>query len=768
MPNPIPEAEISGQDPREEANQAYLAAGVRWIRLLLWRAIGETEKNLDRPSDAAQDGAPGGRGGGPRETRGVPLSPKGRGFFRRGGSKATPVTHGEPVPSSGAAGEPIPTESDLRQARLEVEKAAAADPTPALPALAARIGLSPFEEEILLLCAAMELDTGIAQLCARAQGDPGSPCPTFALAMGLFREPAWEALSPERPLRYWHLVEVDSRGMESIIRRPIRLDPRILGHLTGMDHLDERLALHLAPEEGGTANPSGAPQPLAPSQERSVAAIREAVLDGADGGAIPVLQLVGPHPESTAAVALRAAVELGLHLHRLPRVSIPRSREEAELLVRLWGREALLRPVALLMEGPDTDSASDVDRDGDKGDRSLAPLFSRTPGVLFVSTRVPLPLPGRRSQVVEVDRPTPEEQQDAWRTGLGDGEKALAARLAGQFHLDLATLRAIAEEGPEGAWDACLLHTAPRMDRLAHRMHPAAGWEDLVLPEEARSLLRQLSAQVAGRTVVYDQWGFRTRLNRGLGISALFAGESGTGKTMAAEVMARELRLHLYRIDLSAVVSKYIGETEKNLSHLFDAAEDGGAILFFDEADALFGKRTEVKDSHDRYANIEVNYLLQRMEAYRGLAILATNKPGALDPAFLRRLRMIVRFPFPDTAQRRAIWERAWPRETPLGPLDLDRLARFPLTGGSISNVALASAFQAAAGGSRVTMPLVLEAVGTELRKLERPVRDEDLRWEAPPMERPGARSQGSEGTRWAPDTSPPVGPPEAPTGAIL
>jgi len=178
------------------------------------------------------------------------------------------------------------------------------------------------------------------------------------------------------------------------------------------------------------------------------------------------------------------------------------------------------------------------------------------------------------------------------------------------------------------------------------------------------------------------------------------------------------------------VVSKYIGETEKNLRRLFDAAEDGGAILFFDEADALFGKRSEVKDSHDRYANIEINYLLQRMESYRGLAILATNMKGALDQAFMRRLRFVVNFPFPGRAQRRAIWERAWPADTPQRGIDFDRLARFNLTGGSIANVALNAAFLAAERGSAVTMPLVLDAARSEFRKLERPWDDADLRWD--------------------------------------
>ena len=219
-------------------------------------------------------------------------------------------------------------------------------------------------------------------------------------------------------------------------------------------------------------------------------------------------------------------------------------------------------------------------------------------------------------------------------------------------------------------WDACRMQARPRLDDLAQRIEPAASWDDLVLPEQQLETLREIAVHVRQRATVYETWGFATKGARGLGISALFSGVSGTGKTMAAEVLANELRLDLYRIDLSAVVSKYIGETEKNLRRVFDAAEEGGAILLFDEADALFGKRSEVKDSHDRYANIEVSYLLQRMEAYRGLAILTTNLKGALDTAFLRRIRFIVHFPFPDAAQRADIWRRIFPRQTPTENLD--------------------------------------------------------------------------------------------------
>ncbi len=221
-------------------------------------------------------------------------------------------------------------------------------------------------------------------------------------------------------------------------------------------------------------------------------------------------------------------------------------------------------------------------------------------------------------------------------------------------------------------------------------------------------------------------------MSRGLGISVLFSGESGTGKTLAAEVLAHELRMNLYRIDLSAVVSKYIGETEKNLRRLFDAAENGGAILFFDEADALFGKRSEVKDSHDRYANIEINYLLQRMEAYRGLAILATNMKSALDTAFLRRLRFIVHFPFPGVPERKAMWQKVLPPEVPTAALDYDRLARLNITGGHIHNIALNAAFLAASAGTPVTMPLILDAARAEFRKIERPINEADFRWQDP------------------------------------
>jgi SpoVK/Ycf46/Vps4 family AAA+-type ATPase len=231
-----------------------------------------------------------------------------------------------------------------------------------------------------------------------------------------------------------------------------------------------------------------------------------------------------------------------------------------------------------------------------------------------------------------------------------------------------------------------------------------------------------LVANVRQQARVYEDWGFAERSPRGLGITVLFHGPSGTGKTMAAEVLANELQLDLYHIDLSTVVSKYIGETEKNLRQVFDAAEQGGLILLFDEADALFGKRSEVKDSHDRYANIEVSYLLQRMEAYRGLAILTTNNKSALDPAFMRRIRFVIQFPFPDLNQRTEIWKRIFPQQTPVKDLDERKLARLNVAGGNIRNIALNAAFLAADQHRPVTMGEIRNAAQTEYTKIEKPL----------------------------------------------
>jgi SpoVK/Ycf46/Vps4 family AAA+-type ATPase len=343
--------------------------------------------------------------------------------------------------------------------------------------------------------------------------------------------------------------------------------------------------------------------------------------------------------------------------------------------------------------------------------------------------------------LLELDRPNSAEQRALWEQSLGplaaqfDGQ---LDRLVDRFSLDSAGIEAacaVAQSSGPGndstlgqrLWAACRVQARRRLDDLAQRIEPLAHWDDLVLSPPQRAMLAQVAVHVRNASTVYEAWGFARKVNRGLGISALFAGSSGTGKTMAAEVLANELELDLFRIDLSQVVSKYIGETEKNLRKIFDAAEESGAILLFDEADALFGKRSEVKDSHDRYANIEVSYLLQRMEAYRGLAVLTTNLKSAIDPAFLRRIRFVVQFPYPEAVEREEIWRRMFPASTPTRGLDPERLAQLDIAGGHIRNVAMNAAFLAADEDAPVSMEHVRRAAITEYAKLEKPVTKAEL-----------------------------------------
>jgi len=434
-------------------------------------------------------------------------------------------------------------------------------------------------------------------------------------------------------------------------------------------------------------------------------------------------------------VAAHAASAVGLPLYRLPASLLPLQPGDLETLTRLCERESLLFPMALYVDA----LGSELEVSQVSQGSAVSRLLARARGVTFLDTRDVWPGLTQNSLPLDVAKPAPLEQETAWKEALGDSTGASPGLLAGQFNLGLTVIQQIARQtiAATGAsdsslhdrlWDACLAATRPRLDSLAQRLEPKATWNDLVLPAAERDLLGQIATQVGGRTQVYRTWGFGTKMSRGFGISALFAGDPGTGKTMAAEVIANQLRLNLYRIDLSAVVSKYIGETEKNLRRLFDAAEDGGAILFFDEADALFGKRSEVKDSHDRYANIEINYLLQRMEAYGGLAILATNMKSALDQAFMRRLRFVVNFPFPGVAERTAMWHKVFPPETPTAGLDFDALARLNLTGGNIQSIALNAAFLAAGAGGCVTQQMLLDAARTELRKLGRVINELEFR----------------------------------------
>jgi hypothetical protein len=669
-----------------EANNRYLSASLQWLRLVL---------------------------------KGV------------GGSTAATA-----VGSKQSAAVVPPPGKDIQAAAAAREVAAKITPAPTLMLLGQSFGLSDFEMDVLLLCGAAELDPALAGLCADAQGG-GRGYPTFGLALNAFDEASWESLSPQRPLRHARLIEISQPGATPLTAAALRIDERILNFLKGLNALDERVALLVSAAPDTVAE-------IAPSQQATVESILARLGTHDAQPESQTVNLIGADTASQLAVAQHVCLSLNRRLYRIGLDSLPTHKTDLETFIRLWQRESVLLPVALYVDAAEIDAAS-VETAG-----ALSGLTTRDRGLLFLGLRDTSARQASSAICVRIGKPSPAEQFSAWQRALPSLLAAAdtmdtARRLAGQFDLNLQDLsRAVAAAGSAGGadasarvWAECREMLRPRLDLLAQRLDAKATWQDLVLPEESLGLLRQIVSQAVQRYSVYYDWGFAQRMNRGLGISALFCGESGTGKTMAAEVIANDLGLHLYRIDLSAVVSKYIGETDRNLRRLFDAAEQGGAILFFDECDALFGKRSEVKDSHDRYANIEINYLLQRMESFTGLAILATNMKSALDQAFLRRLRFIVNFQFPGAAERTRIWQRALPAEIPTDALDFERLARFNLSGGNIHSIVLNTAFNAAQRGGPVTMPLMLSAVRAELRKLEKQINEAEFRSVEPVRARP-------------------------------
>ncbi len=612
---------------------------------------------------------------------------------------------------------------------------------PALDALALALGLTRFERQIVLLCAGTELDGDLASLCAEVHGSAEHYSPTFSLALAHLDDPHWDATAPTAPLRGWHLIDVaDTR---SLTLAPLRLDERVLHHLTGHDYLDPVLGAHV---------PSVDARALVPSLAAQAVRIAEAWSPESEAGA-RAIGLWGPRDERVICAAA-AADRLGITLAVVDATRVPMEAAALERFARHMERELLLSDTVFMIECDSLEA-----KDGDRvraierlGDDVMVPLVFASDDRLSFAMR-------RRVLNVTVSLPTRGEQRRLWRTFLDDAlapdgvgveradgrvtvseiEQAID-NVVGQFDLGPSAISAAAcdavelatgpiddaDYGFRGAalgralWESCRVQARTGISGIAQRLECRASWNDLVLPTAQAGVLHDIVGQVRHRTTVYDDWGFAERLSRGLGVTALFAGPSGTGKTMAAEVIAGELGLDLYVVDLSTVMDKFIGETEKNLRRVFDASERSGAVLLFDEADALFGRRSEVRDSHDRYANIGVSYLLTRMETYRGLAILTTNRRDALDEAFVRRLRFIVRFPFPDAEQRRLMWEKAFPLEAPTDCLDADALAEHDVSGAMIRNIAMNAAFAAADVGSAITMSQVYDAMRDEYAKSER------------------------------------------------
>jgi hypothetical protein len=590
--------------------------------------------------------------------------------------------------------------------------------------------LSPFEVGCLLLCLAPEADLRFERLFAYVQDDITKRRPRVELALRLLAQPAElgaarQSFGIEAPLRRHQLIilrEEPGQYQTPLPAQYLALDPRIAGFLLEQSMLEPGLRPHidLRPAQSAARMP---PLPADLAQRLDgLAALPATALQ------TPVLHLTGHGPAELQAVAqaLAHGSRLALLSVDLPALTATHSLEHC---LTLAVREAALHQAALHLSQLHLLKA-------ELTDRLRAAVAARLgPPLVLLSSDGSFNWPGLALPVPDPDY---AGRRALWERGLR-GQLDAADTLAAKFRLNGTQIQAALEmargfavwRNPtspsltlEDLYAAARAQSTPILSSLARKITPRYDWGDIVLPEDTLLHLREMCAYVEHHHVVYKRWGFDRKLALGKGLMALFAGESGTGKTMAADILAGALGLDLYKIDLSGVVSKYIGETEKNLSRIFNEAESSNAILFFDEADALFGKRSEVRDAHDRYANIETAYLLQKMEEYEGAVILATNLKMNLDEAFMRRMHFVVEFAMPEEDDRRRIWQNAFPPEVPLSPeVDVSFLARrFKISGGNIRNIVLSAAFLAAADGQVVTMPHLLQATRREFQKIGRMV----------------------------------------------
>ena len=600
--------------------------------------------------------------------------------------------------------------------------------------LAKLAGSSMFETGVLTLCLAAETDLGTERLLAYAQDDVSKRRPRVDLALRLMASPAdratgrtaFHADSPLRRLRLVVLHEEPGQPYTPLLARYVSLDPRVSTYLLGEDGIDE--ALQGLVQRIETAPTTALPEPLSGQVEHlaqlPVTSLRP-----------PVLALDGPDTTRAAGVSHQVARAAGLATltTHAPSLFAELGMEHGFLRA---SREAAFQRSALILSGVDELKHEEAEKLRALVGNGVAPL-------LVLASREPFAWAGVCIQVPALEHDT---RRALWQEHLvGENVSGeLLDAIAGKFRLGITEIRQAADAARGSArwrnagtplvdeadlYAAARAQSTPILNTLAKKVVPHYRWDDIVLAPDPLQQLREICGMVEHRHLIYEVWGFERKLAMGKGILSLFAGQSGTGKTMAADIIAGVLGLDMYKIDLSGIVSKYIGETEKNLSTIFAEAESSNAILFFDEADALFGKRSEVKDAHDRYANIETAYLLQRMEEYSGPVILSTNLKMNLDEAFLRRLHFVIDFPMPEEDERRRIWRGTIPAQAPLAEgVDFDFLARqFKISGGNIRNIVLSAAFLAAADGGSIGMGHLIRATRREYQKLGKMVTEAEF-----------------------------------------
>jgi SpoVK/Ycf46/Vps4 family AAA+-type ATPase len=611
--------------------------------------------------------------------------------------------------------------------------------------------LSEFEQQALLICLAPQIDARYEKIYAYLQNDITKKFPTIELILGLLsqstedRSRQLSCFHPEAKLRQFSLIEaMESEAGTSVAQHGLRVDPRLTYYVLGHHAVDHRLSSYLR-----FYPPLRWEHVVVPAHLQS--RLQKLSCLGADGtqDRRPIFYFYGRPGVGKKTLARALCGDIGVTLAAVDVRALLRDPSGFQEKARLILREGLLQPCAIYFDRLEKlESANDESTAMFDG---LAREISELGWFTFLASEKPLPdelLDLSPIYAIEVPAPDYNSQKKLWEMHLNNvltkNERIHLDQLAGRFNLTGGQIAravsrakqfaAVRDSGNGQITVADLMASSrvqsqPKLSALARKLAPKFHWNDLVLPEDQMSQLRELANQVKHRQIVIEDWGFTTKLALGRGLCALFAGPSGTGKTMAAEVIANDLGLDFYKIDLSAVVSKYIGETEKNLNRVFTEAEHSNAILFFDEADALLGKRSEVRDAHDRYANIEIAYLLQKMEEYEGITILATNLRQNIDEAFTRRIRFIIEFPFPEEEYRLRIWQGIWPQATPLAQeVDLAFMARqFKLAGGNIRNIALAAAFLAAENGQMVGMKHLVQATKREFQKMGRLVSENEF-----------------------------------------
>ena len=600
--------------------------------------------------------------------------------------------------------------------------------------------LSDFEWWALIVCLAPGLDLRYERIYSYLQDDVTRTYPSVNLILdlllpeGLARLDLLSSFNQEAPLLYSRLLEpVEEPGkLFNRLRQAFQISSGVIDWLLG--HYDASAV------KGGQAELLSAPESN-DRYETPEGLPTASVLNSLR----PFISLQGGDTaqQQLAAQQLAAALERPLLMVRL---ASGEQVESANNIISLAVRDARMLNALLFISSCEVL----IDSNGCLLSPTYDYLRLMNDCVLLGSQR-PLKfnpeMPGNDYPLMRLSfkELNAAERADLWLSAVEGVDDNLSRKeieiLAGQFNLSSGQIAAAASTAMSNAlqeeralensdlFNAARFHSEHHLDELTHKIEPRYSWEDLVVPSTATDMLKEMVDMVRLRPMVLENWGLGQKLTAGNGISALFSGPPGTGKTLAAQIMANQLGIDLYRIDLSTMVSKYIGETEKNLEHIFTEASSSNAILFFDEADAIFGKRSEVKDAHDRYANIEVGYLLQRMESYSGVAILATNLRANLDEAFTRRLQFIINFPFPDEEYRLNIWKVLMPPNLPTAPnLDLGLMAkRFKLSGGNIRNIIVSAAYVAAADGGVVKMTHLLHGAKREIQKMGKLVQDADF-----------------------------------------